>query len=183
MLVMLLWGVALAAGRPAERVPSASRAGETAPVQTTSTSTNVNPPAMVPAATVPPALVAGPECLGVSAVSKTSESDASAVTLILGTTLVNTCGQPVLAYAGRLEFSSTRGTISQAIGIYSTGGVPAQGGSATWRFGVQATVEDIWLNAAPTASMSWTWTTATVLLADGTVYRGEVVLPDARRGR
>ena len=137
----------------------------------------------IAAGAVPAAPVSGPDCLRVTAVSKSVDTEPAAVVLGLTTTLVNTCGQPVLTYADRLEFSSTKGAVGQAIGIYSTGGVPLEGATTTWRFGVQATVEDIWLSSAPTASMSWTWSTGYVMLADGTVYRGEVVLPDARRGR
>ena len=196
-----LSGVALAAERPASRVPSPSRdasptpAPPAAPAETVETqivrveansgsgATTADPARLSAAGAVPAAPVVGPACLSVSAVSKSVENEPSAVILSVATTLVNTCGQPVLSYAGRLEFRSTRGAVSQAIGIYSAGGVPLDGTSTTWRFGVAATVEDIWLSSAPTASMSWTWTAGYVMLADGTVYRGDVVLPDARRGR
>lgn len=207
-LALCLSTLALAGDRPTSRVPSPDRDASSAPASTApaapttapaaSTTASTAPaavagpqaspesvpqpdPAAILAAAVPAETETGPGCLKVVSVTKTAEITQDALYNAFNARLVNACGQPVISYAGALSFQSQKGPISQSLGVYSAGGVPLEGTQATWRFRVLQTAEDIWLNTAPTSSMSWSWTTGYVLLADGTVYRGEEKIPDARR--
>lgn len=209
ILWMPLWlsATSVAGERPSGRVPSPDReagASATAPTSaptaappaapsdlaipapeapaepTTEAAPTLDPSAVIQAA-VPAETETGPGCLKVTSVTKTADLGKDALYSVFNVRLLNACGQPVLSYAGTLSFTSKKGPISQSMGIYSVGGVPLEGAPAMWRFRVVQTAEDIWLNTAPTASMSWSWTSGYVLLDDGTVYRGDAPIPDARR--
>ena len=200
-VALMMSGLALADERPSSRVPSPSREGSTAPsaapaqaatqptAQPAPQAAGIASPESVPepdpatilANAIPAETETGAGCLKVVSVTKTAETTQEALYNTFSARLINACGQPVISYAGALSFTSQKGMISQSLGVYSAGGVPLEGAQATWRFRVLSTAEDIWLHTAPTASMSWSWTTGYVLLADGTVYRGEGKLPEARR--
>lgn len=192
----IIWvsAVLLAADRPAARVPSSDRgqpSGEAAPASAPTgapaeaQATPEAPPSPSPdqilSSAVPVETEVGPGCLKLVSLNKGSETASDALYTTFGGRLINACGQPVVSYAGALTFTSQKGPISQALGVYSAGGVPLEGANASWRFRVLSTAEDIWLHTAPSASMSWSWTTGYVLLADGTVYKGDKPIPDARR--
>lgn len=188
----------LAADRPAERVPSTDRgqqASGSAPAAPQSSAPASAPTATQPTPEAPSSLTpdqiistaipveteAGPGCLKLVSLNKGSETSSDALYTTFTGRLINACGQPVVSYAGALTFTSQKGPISQSLGVYSAGGVPVDGANASWRFRVLSTAEDIWLQTAPSASMSWSWTAGYVLLADGTVYKGDKPIPDARR--
>lgn len=192
----IIWvsAVLLAADRPATRVPSSDRGqpsseaapasaptGAPAEAQATPEAPPSPSPDQILSSAVPVETESGPGCLKLVSLNKGSETASDALYTTFGGRLINACGQPVVSYAGALTFTSQKGPISQALGVYSAGGVPVDGANASWRFRVLSTAEDIWLHTAPSASMSWSWTTGYVLLADGTVYKGDKPIPDARR--
>lgn len=188
--ILLLVSVALAGDRPTTRVPSPDRdepgatgsAPAPAPAEALPAEAVPAPaPAEILAAAIPAETETGPGCLKPVTVVRDAEATPDTLYNSLSARLVNACGQPVISYAGAITFSSQKGPISQSFGIYSAGGVPLEGAQARWRFRVLSTAEDIWLYTAPAGSMSWSWTPGYVLLADGTVYRSEAKLPDARR--